>query len=552
MSALQHLSSLLTSAAAAGRRELASDGEIDKLIAKMNAQAKGRKAAPLSTDLQLDALKRFWDSKEVKTFRDAYLLSWSLCLRRQPGGPCLMEDGSRLGALLEGVDAYKPKSTAYRRCYQGLVHSYFTYDPFQEAVPEAVHRNWQALRGYLSTNNRSIQGRSDPDWVVSALQNRQVFSEDPFSPYIETLLLGDASAIESLCEHLGINKASWFLRELVLAQVRGATRLSDARFTELLPRLIDLLGSNPVLRDRGMMAVLDRYAQIDGTPLHGALKDSAAGWWGNPWLPSNKTTWLGVTQAARDMVAEWLKLEFIETFFTKLAEDRLGDPRRMNFWKRYVKSITDIKFALGSLAQSSNEPDFVDIRKRMKGLICKLDAPGANNAFIMRMGPLIAVEFSGLGNALYGYDSRRSEPFDTSKMLHLEVDGRNSLKAKSQSILWLSHKDGTYGRWEDDFEQTLAQKFGLRPSSPPPRRAQAVRAGTTAVQGPAPAPVPISPIAYTRSNLDKFARTHSLHIDDFTSKNGNLWVRADGSEPAVTRTLTAWGFTHRPGKGWWK
>jgi len=53
------------------------------------------------------------------------------------------------------------------------------------------------------------------------------------------------------------------------------------------------------------------------------------------------------------MVADWLKLEFIETFFTKLAEDGLGDPRRMNFWKRYVKSIDHIEFALGSSARNS-------------------------------------------------------------------------------------------------------------------------------------------------------------------------------------------------------
>ena len=43
------------------------------------------------------------------------------------------------------------------------------------------------------------------------------------------------------------------------------------------------------------------------------------------------------------MVADWLKLEFIETFFTKLAEDGFGDPRRMNFWKRYVKAINHIE-----------------------------------------------------------------------------------------------------------------------------------------------------------------------------------------------------------------
>jgi hypothetical protein len=317
----------------------------------------------------------------------------------------------------------------------------------------------------------------------------------------------------------------------------------------LLPRLLELLSSNPVLRDRGMILVLDRHADIDGTPLHAGLKDCAVNWWGNPWLLANKTTWGGVSQQAREMVTEWLKLEFIEMFFTKLAEDRLGDPRRMNFWKRYVKSIDNIEFALGTMAQSSREPDFVAIRRRMKGLICKLDAPGSNNAFIMRMGPLVAVEFSGMGNALYGFDSRRSVPFDTSKVLHLEVDGRNSLKAKSASILWLSHKDGQYGygRWEEFFEEKLVQEFGLRPSAPA-RRARASRQDA----GGATPPQPISVLPFSRSNLDRLARAHALTIEDFSARNGNLWVRADSSLPDVVRALTAWGFTHRPGKGWWK
>ena len=80
----------------------------------------------------------------------------------------------------------------------------------------------------------------------------------------------------------------------------------------------------------------------------------------------------------------------------------------------------------------------------MKGLVRELDASGTNNAFIMRMGPLVAVEFSGLGNAFYGYDARQSVPFDTAQVLRLEVNGPNSLKRKDQSILWLTHQDGIH------------------------------------------------------------------------------------------------------------
>ena len=167
------------------------------------------------------------------------------------------------------------------------------------------------------------------------------------------------------------------------------------------------------------------------------------------------------------MVSDWLKLEFIETFFTKLAEDGLGDRRRMEFWKRYVKAIDNIEFALGSTARNARDRDFVALRKKMEGLICHLDAAGSNNAFIMRMGDLVAVEFSGMGNALYGYDARRTVPFDTAEPLRLPQYDHNSLKQKNRSILWLSHQDGINGwaKWEQMFDAKLREEFGIKPQT---------------------------------------------------------------------------------------
>jgi hypothetical protein len=253
------------------------------------------------------------------------------------------------------------------------------------------------------------------------------------------------------------------------------------------------------------------------------------------------------------MVADWLKLEFIETFFTKLAEDGLGDKRRMNFWKRYVQSIGHIEFALGSTARNSRERDLVALRKKMTGLICDLDASGINNAFIMTMGNLVAVEFSGLGNALYGYDPQRALPFDTSKTLRLAGDVRNSLKQKSKAILWLIHQDGIHNwdKWEEMFEATLRKEFGIEPG-----KAQAF-AAPKRVRAPVPAPAwpQVAEEAqpyYSRSVLNTFANAQGLQVDDKTAQGGSLWVRTEADDPQVTKLLTEWGFHHKPGKGWWK
>lgn len=555
MTALDHLAALLDPATREGAKPMMSHAGIDQVILDMKARFGDLGGSDPTEDHQLDAVRRFWDSQEVKSFRDAYLLSWSLTLPHRSSGLCILEDGTRLARVLDGVDTWQKRPAAFRRCYQGLARSYFTYDPVSKDAPASAKTNWRTLRAYLGDRQKFIEdSRLNPAWVDTALKNRQLFSDRPCDGYVDALLRGDSTVVDQLCEHMGINKASWFLRELVLAQVRRATKLEDTSFQELLPRLLSVLAANEVLRDRGMILLLDRYAEIAGTPLNQLLREQAVNWWGNPWLPSNETRWGGVTDAARSMVADWLKLEFIETFFTKLAEDGLGDPRRMNFWKQYVKAIDHIEFALGTAARSATSPDLALLRKKMAGLICTLDAPGTNNAFIMRMGSLVAVEFSGLGNAFYGYDAHKSVPFDTKAPLRLAVGTPNSLKHKGASILRLSHQDGIHNwdKWEDMFAATLRQEFGIEPSAkaPVPRRsAQAVSPGMTSLSS--------ASVQYSRAALSRFAREHRLTIDDKSAVGGNLWVLAEhhaqvNSASLVTETLLAWGFKRRAGKGWWK
>jgi hypothetical protein len=553
MSALSNLASLLNLAVEKGSRPMSSHDRIDDVIAKMEAQAKGRSASKVPEDLQLKAVSQFWQSQEVQRFRDAYLLSWSLCLPHRPQGLCILEDRSRLQRVLDGVNDWKSRPNAFRRCYQGLVKSYFTYDALAESSPMTGRDNWKLLRDYLKGNvSHILDNRLNPDWVETAVENQQLFGNQPCEPYVDTLLRGDSSKIDHICEHLGIDQASWFLRELILAQVNEATQRTDTEFQTLLPRLLDLLATNGVLRDRGMILVLDRYARVEGVPpLHQGLRNSAVDWWGNPWLPSSKTCWGGVRPETRAMVADWLKLEFIETFFTKLAEDGLGDPRRMNFWKRYVKAIDHIEFALGASARNSKERDFVVLRKKMRGLLCDLDTPGANNAFIMRMGPLVAVEFSGMGNAFYGYDARKSVPFDTTQMLRLNVNGRNSLKNKSSSIMQLLHKDGIHGwdGWERMFDAMLRKKFGIYP----------LVAGASSVRNSAPPMASSTTVTdvrkqepYSRAALDQLSRAYGFRIEDLTERGGNLWVRVNDSKKAINDKLSRWNFRYKPGKGWWR
>ncbi|MDO9479796.1 MAG: EH signature domain-containing protein [Hydrogenophaga sp.] len=542
---------------------LPSDSGIDDVISRLKGYVQGSGQPHVHTDHVYQAVLQFWESLRFDNLRDARLISFGMCTPIQPSGSCIMEDRQRFLAVLDmnsGVDQWISTPRSYRRCYQGLVRSYFTYDSQIETASTVGRQNWKQLRDYLSEHSHYINDKiNNPGWVIEALKNQQLFSEEPCAQYAKELLSGDSTLVDHMCEQLGIIKASWFMRELILAQVLQATKLAHEEFTVLIPRLLELLGDYPVLRDRGLILVLDRYAKLPLPNPHQMLTDVAVEWWGNPWLPSNDTRWGGVSTDARKMVSEWLKREFIEAFFTKLAQDGVGDPRRANFWLRYVKSMDNIQFALGATVQNSRDKDFIVLRQRMKGLTTDLLATdSSNNAFVMTMGNLIAVEFGDMGNAFYGYDrSSGLLPFDMSEPVFTKMNVKNSLKHSSCSM-WLNHKDGIHGwtRWEEMFEATIREHYGISSGAASTPTARATPAPRTP---PKPAATPSlastdTVLPYSRDALNRFASMRNLRVDDFASNGigGNLWVRTNDDDFQVSKVLRSWNFKYKPDKGWWK
>ena len=566
MTALSYLASLLEVGSREGARAMTPVRTIDTVLAQMQDRAKSAAHHPIPADQVLEAVRRYWVSGYLENFRLAYLLSWGLCLPHRPGSPCLLEHRARLTAFLHDVGGLAVKPRAFRRCYQGMMKCYFTYDAFAPTVPVEVRQNWAALREFLEKHNECIRDtHANPAWVATAIGSKHLFGHHPCEPHVQAVLSGDTGPLDLLSQELGISKASWFPRELVLAQIRGATQLADAQFLALMPRLLELLHRNEVLCDRGLTLLLDRYAKVPGTALHQGLRDASVLRWGNPWLASTAVAWGGVVPQARAMVSEWLTLEVIEIFFTKLAEDGFADRRRMDFWKRYAKVIKRIEFALGSVARNAWGRESIALRKKMTGLIRNLESTVPNNAFIMTIGNLVAVEFSTTSHALYGYAARQPLPFVTSSPLRLRVNAENSLKHDVHDLK-LSHQDGIQGwdKWEDRFEARLREEFGIEPgvqapagrtsASPalvrfPTARAASERAlpadaGAGAADNP--------PQHYSRAALNRFATRQGLQVDDKTPQGGSLWVRADPGLEHINETLTSWGFQQKLGKGWWK
>jgi hypothetical protein len=564
MDALTQLSSFVNDGLAFGRRELTRSEAIDQVLRALQVRATTARTDDVRPDLLREAVRTFWDSLKVDSLRDGRLVSFGLCLPLSEKGPCLLEDTMRFSALLDGIDHWLSEPRRYRRCYHGLVTNYFSYDGLASDGSETGKANWTRLRGYLGDRSERISTSGvNPDWVSCVLEHPQLFSDLPCSPFAADLLRGDTAKVEDLCSKLGIGGASWFMRELVLAQIAMASERVDSEFAHLVLQLLALLAPRPVLRDRGLILLLDRYARIATPLLDADLRDCAVTWWGNPWLTSNKMRWGGVTPAAREMVAGWLKLEFIRSFFTLLAEGGSGDRRRLEFWTRYVDSIDDIHFALGADATNSRSREFVELQAKMKGRVVSLkDSVAANNAFVMTMGDLVVVEFSGQANALYGYDRREGLPFDLARPVLSAKDSSNSLK-NSRRKLWLKHADNIHGweKWEHMFAATLRKHFHIEPGAAE-RLSSVGRSRSPAVAERRESAAPgrdagvvgagWAGASYSRTALDLFAQVYGLTIEDNTSRGGSLWVRSGRWEATIDRQLSSWGFKFKPQKGWWK
>lgn len=584
MDLLNLLSTLLTQASSNSPVEIKKNGDIDKVLLQLqsNFRSGGRNNEP--KDLQLEAVKRFWSSAKIETLREARLVSFGLTIRPFDDKRCLMEDKNLFGSALEGIDAWQAAPRQYRKCYQGLVRSYFDYDGLGRNVHATGKANWSTLRDYLNKNTSKIRDESlNPDWVSCALSNEELFTASPCDGYAGEITNGLSEQVKEIRDLLGISDASWFTRELTLAQIRKATELDDKRFYALVTSLLNLLGNNEVLRDRGLQILLNRFIQIQNPPQHNELKNYAVACWGNPWLPSNQDRWGGVDSAARLMISNWLKLEFIELFFTKLAQDGLSDTRRVKFWAKYVPAIEEIHFALGIHAMTSRERDFVEIREKLKGLIVEFqDNNVRNNAFIMRMGDLMAVEFSGASNAFYGYSVSRRLPFDLTRTLYTPVDGHNSLKNSSKQ-LYLRHQDNVlgYADWEGRFENELKSKFKIRPgvaitqkTSPIPQwkdeivtpiQTQPYQVETVRNQNDSKKSVTSKVDSkvdqalssylkkgYSLDNVYEFSSLIGGTVQDRSGKGGALWVLFHSNTPTIKKIFTNWEFSYVKDKGWWK
>ncbi|WP_183162078.1 EH signature domain-containing protein [Burkholderia pseudomallei] len=463
--------------------------ELQRQIEELTRQIMGRTpSAP--EDAILEAVQRFAQEPRFRDSRDALLVSLG-CDR--PIGKThyrLIEDVSRFPLVLTGVDRFRKHLFVFKDCYKGLLDTYLVYHPETKGGSPKARPNWESLRTWLESGIQEIRdpGELEEEWVLELVAHPELFSEEPVESFGRELLENDDGTFLIFQRALGISEASWLIEQLVLAQIHaaGKSRAGVAFYLlKLLPLLEPLGKRNPPVFDLGLTELLKYYhAQSKDTPSI-ELRDFLLEAWG----PPDKTAkgWMLVPEDPFRMAESWFKRHIIQQFFKVLAKEgeleehdkRLKRKRRLEFWEQYADVVGPVKFALGPHARTSTDERMVAVLELMSGLTLELQGGGdrQNNAFIMRFGEWVVVEFGLENNACFIY--RASDvPFERGDTCVSAQAIRHHINTSSgyssRGPVRLVHVDSGGRTWEETFTDEM-QKRGIFCQRQTPARSTTTR-----------------------------------------------------------------------------
>lgn len=492
-------------------------------------------------DVLQKSLHRFAATQRVDSFVELKYVCYGLTVPIGTNQWRLIDREPLFNKLLDLVEEHSGQAKQYRRCFQGLLNGYFGFD---RAVDQAGpgDANWLLLRQFLAKKLRPLLKASavrgtTPEWLSSLESHRNLLADDPCKRYAAGLQAGRTDELKTLCAELGISSTSWVWDEALMAYVRTVCEGSDRKFTTAMPAVLDLVDGRSELKVAQFLSTqataltVARYSKCLEHPEHTGLRDASLQWIGNPWIST--TAWDAHVQhePARKMVEGWLKRRLIKDFFESLAQDGGADLRRLNYWLKWEPEITDMWFVLGGDARRNRTEAFLAVRKRMVGRERFLDDPNdQNSAFVMRIGPLVVIEFGVTGNACYAFAASDFKTDLDTKTLSV-----HALKQKLRATR-LSHMH----RWESRFDyelkkllQSVPSSKGTMKSADKARTAAAIPAVKSVVpRSPPVAPVSVHPPVAIKAQTPSIAPPHGQAKRVIAESKYSLDETGRGVQPA--------------------
>ena len=391
------------------------------------------------------------------------------------------------GSLLQTYENEARNGELWRLTWHGLLSSYFDFDPTLKSNAAAGPGHEQ-LRRFLQRTwpliDKQVGKSVVPDWIAVLRSESEVLSEKPADKYAIAYLSGDPGPANRIALDLGIQQSSWFWHALVLGAVRSAESRPDADFIALIPRLLQIVQGKPAFRDAAIEILLVRYHMCKGVGAHEQLRDYVVqpGVWKNPKLKSAgmATSWSRVPEPVWQMVLNWVNECNLRDFFAILAARHQADAGRLAFWTQYMKQISWTRLVFGSqtIALKSYNEGVRKLIAREAGAFAELTSNTGVDAFMMRIGSHIFVEFSLTGNAAYAY-SASEMPFNEYEKYYAGDTSDLKIGRYVDDNLRFLHMPG----WEAVASNKL-KRLGITPDRPAASRAPSSGGARTAPLSP--------------------------------------------------------------------
>lgn len=513
------------------------------------------KAKPSKADAYAAALAFVCGQPLDAWQRDLVAAAVALPIREQSGAMAL--GAAHFPALLDAYETEAKRGDLWRLTWHGLLYSYFNFD-LEAGKDQLTRAGWKALRAFLERTwpliDRQAGNALIPDWLGVLRQEAEVLSTKPIQKYSMAYLRGETGPTDRLAADLGIPPSSWFWHALVLGAVRRAAAETDAEFRRLVSRLIELIQGKPGFRDEALEAILIRYHACKGAPPDERLRDFVCQptVWKNPKLKAAgiATAWNRVPDPVWQMVLGWVNERNLKDFFDILAARNNADEGRLAFWSKYLKQITWTRLVFGSetMALKRTNTGIRDLIAREQGAYAQLTGKPEVDAFMMRIGTYLIVEFSKKPNACYVYQAEQP-PFEPYASQY--DGGTDDLAAGFRQEVgyalrivhtrgWSDRAEGglqRLGIWPDErasrWSKSSASTAGTVTSTRATGSTNSERRPTAALNGP--------DMGSLKTLLRRFP---GAAIDDKRtgSKDGRLWVEDKSQSAQLEAELKALGF----------
>ena len=432
-------------------------------------------------DLALNAARQFIAQPDGMDPNEIDLISFAIATPVTAGSTdSLFNNRPKLKELLQIYTDRSEKGIDMLITWRGVMAAYFDLNPDRSLDRESFINGRESLRVFLNYTWPQVKASTDLrlSWMQVLDEHPEILSSNPCDKFTSKWLNGDTSEVTKLSNSLQIPSISWFWEQLFISCVQHVVNQDDASFKRFVPELLHFFDSHKIYRDKGLSALLDRYAGCTDRGVNKVLKEYALDLWGSPEghvLAGSK--WKLVSNRALTMVLNWVHESNLRLFIELLKERGYADEERLNFWLKYIPQVTSSRLVLGERSQRIVEgrADLKKIFNRSGSSYSKLngDTNPDNDAFLMAIGPCLIVDFSIQGGC-YIYKSGTNN-FKIGDNNHFARTSRGGLKEKYKTLgMDFAHTPG----WTDSHRapRILRSDYGITPND--------TRFGSMASNGP--------------------------------------------------------------------